>query len=80
MTGGIIFWYRNHRGEERYRNVRPISLRFGATEWHPEEQWLMLGFDLEKNVEREFALRDARHIVGGGAIPFAALTAGKPEA
>jgi len=76
-TDGVVFWYRNYRGEEDYRHVRPISLRFGTSEYHPEQQWLLLGFDIEKQAEREFALKDARHLVGGGSIPFAAFTAGE---
>ena len=67
----IIFWYRNYKGEEGYRRVIPISLRFGKTEWHPEDQWLLLGFDTEKKVEREFALADAKNTVGPTKTAFA---------
>jgi hypothetical protein len=28
---------------------RVIGLVYGATEWHPEPQWLLQAFDLEKN-------------------------------
>lgn len=80
---GVVFWYRNYRGEEGYRHVRPISLRFGISQYHSGEQWFLLGFDIEKAAEREFALKDARHLIGGGSIPFAPLTtsqrAGKGE-
>lgn len=60
----IIFWYKNHRGKEEYRRVRPISIRFGSSEWHTEPQWLMLADDLEYNKRREFAMRDMRNTVG----------------
>lgn len=32
----ITFWYRNYKGEECYRRVRPVSLRYGTSEWHKE--------------------------------------------
>lgn len=59
----LVFWYRNYKGEERYRHARPISIRFDATEWHHTPQWLMRAIDLEKNEEREFAMKDMRHIM-----------------
>lgn len=60
----LVFWYRNYRGEEGYRRVRPISLRFGTSEWHKEPQWLMLADDLENSKQREFAMRDIQSVVG----------------
>lgn len=50
--------YRNHRGEESYRKVRPLRIRFGATEWHPERQWLLEVYDYGRNDRRTFAMRD----------------------
>jgi hypothetical protein len=48
--------YENHRGEVAYRMVRPIGVRFGATEWHSEPQWLLEVWDVEKDAHRTFAL------------------------
>jgi hypothetical protein len=50
--------YTNHRGETAVREVRPQRVWFGATEWHPEPQWLLDAVDVERGVERSFALRD----------------------
>ena len=50
--------YRNWRGEISTRKIQPIRLDFGATEWHPEPQWLLVATDIEKNAERSFALKD----------------------
>lgn len=50
--------YKNWRGEISTRKLQPIRLEFGATEWHPEPQWLLVATDIEKNVERSFALKD----------------------
>ena len=50
--------YRNWRGETAIRNIIPTSIRYGATEWHKEPQWLLVGMDVDKGEEREFALRD----------------------
>lgn len=54
----LTFLYKNHRDEVALRNVFPISVRFGTTEWHPEAQWLLRAFDRDKQAEREFAMRD----------------------
>lgn len=50
--------YRNWRGEVSERNIVPQSVWFGATEWHPEPQWLLSALDTDKGVARDFALAD----------------------
>lgn len=67
----VTFWYRNHRGEEGYRRVRPISLRYGTSDYYKEPQWLLLALDLEKDAEREFALAQAARPVGRCLMQFA---------
>lgn len=64
----IVFWYRNYKGEEGYRRVKPISIRYGSSAWHNEPQWLMLADDLENNKRREFAMRDISGVVGSPVI------------
>lgn len=74
----ITFWYRNYKGEEGYRRVRPISIRFGVSDWHKEPQWLMLADDLGPSdaaatiKRREFAMRDIRHVVNAEPIGLSA--------
>lgn len=50
--------YTNWRGETSERIIKPMYVWFGSTEWHPEPQWLLTAFDLEKNADRDFALKD----------------------
>lgn len=52
--------YTNYKGETAERTIIPIELWFGSTEYHPEEQWLLKAFDLEKKAERNFAVKDIR--------------------
>lgn len=52
--------YTNWKGETAERAIRPIELWYGATEYHPEEQWLLRALDIEKNDERNFAMRDIK--------------------
>lgn len=54
----ITFHYTNYRGECRMRRAVPRRLAFERTEWHPEPQWILYAFDVEKGAERGFALRD----------------------
>lgn len=50
------FDYKNHRGERSRRTVRPIRIWFASTAWHPEPQWLLEAFDLDKMATRDFAM------------------------
>ena len=54
----VVIRYTNYRGETADRRIVPIRIRFGSTEWHPEEQWLLEAFDLDRDATRAFALRD----------------------
>jgi hypothetical protein len=56
--GTVTFWYRNYRGEISRRVAAILGLRWGSSEYHKEPQWLLRGFDLEKEAEREFAIKD----------------------
>lgn len=55
MNDLVTFIYVNHRGECGTRRARPIRLWFGSTAWHPEPQWLMEAFDLDRQATRDFA-------------------------
>lgn len=50
--------YRNWRGEIAVRRLRAIAFRHGATEWHPTPGLMLKAVDLDKDVERDFAVAD----------------------
>jgi hypothetical protein len=52
----VTFRYTNHRGETATRRVIPQGVGFLATEWHPEPQWLLHAYDLDRGADRSFAL------------------------
>ena len=58
----LRFRYRNHRGQvgERAVLIAPLmpSMWFGSTEFHPEPQWLLHAYDLDKTAYRDYAVRD----------------------
>lgn len=54
--GASVVAYQNWRGEIAIREIKPICLWFGQTQWHPEDQWFLKAWDVEKQVERDFAL------------------------
>ena len=54
----VRFEYMNYRGVVSTRVVKPIRIWFGSNQYHPHPQWIMRALDLERNVERDFALRD----------------------
>lgn len=50
--------YTNWKGERALRRIQPRALRWGQTPYHPEPQFLLRAWDLEKGAMREFALKD----------------------
>lgn len=54
----VCFEYTNYRGVVATRRVVPIRVWFGSNQYHPHPQWIMRALDTERNVERDFALRD----------------------
>lgn len=57
----IKILYTNWKGETAIRQIVPIRLEYLATEWHPEEQWCLIAFDLDKQAERNFACKDIKN-------------------
>lgn len=58
MSKIVILDYTNYRGERSMRRVEPINIEFTSNEWHPEAQWLMTAWDVEKKAHRHFAMKD----------------------
>jgi len=52
--------YTNYMGETALRHIVPRRLWYGATEWHPDAQWLLDALDLDKGADRTFAMKDIR--------------------
>lgn len=52
--------YKNWKGVTSYRNIVPKSVEFKSTEWHPEEQWILNAFDIDKQADRAFAVKDIK--------------------
>ena len=57
----ISIVYTNYKGETAIRQIIPKEITFGSNQWHTEDQWLLLAFDLEKKADRTFALKDVRY-------------------
>ena len=52
--------YTNWKGKTSYRNIIPKSIEFKSTEWHKEKQWILEAFDVDKQAERGFSLKDIK--------------------
>lgn len=54
----VYLTYTNHRGETARRHVVPGAMYWGKMPpWHPEPQWLLEVWDLDKEAERTFAMK-----------------------
>lgn len=52
--------YTNYKGITSIRQIIPKEILFGHNEWHAEDQWLMIAYDIQKRDERTFALKDIK--------------------
>lgn len=52
--------YTNYKGETKSRQILPKKIWFGSTEYHSEPQWLLEAFDVDKQADRSFAMKDIR--------------------
>ncbi len=60
MAHAVNVIYTNWRGETAERTIIPVSIFWGKTEWHPEEQWLLKVWDTEREAYRDYALKDIK--------------------
>lgn len=58
----IEFGYTNWKGEYSKRAAVVKDIAFGNVEWHDGKQWIMTGFDLDKRLDRFFAMKDMHNI------------------
>lgn len=56
----VTILYTNYRKETSIRKIIPLKIWFGKTEWHPQYQWLLDAYDIEKNAKRSFAVKDIK--------------------
>ena len=54
----VTIVYTNYKGVTATREILPLEILFGHTDWHPEDQWLLGAFDIGKQAERTFAVKD----------------------
>ena len=54
----VTLTYTNWKGETAQRRIIPRRIWWGSTEWHPEPQWLLTALDVDKQADRDFALKD----------------------
>lgn len=52
----VTIEYTNYKDETSVRHIIPVRLYFGSTVYHPEDQWLLQAYDLDKKAERTFAM------------------------
>ena len=57
--------YTNWKGVKAERVITPKHIWFGSTKYHKEPQFLVQALDNEKNVMRDFALKDMQLISKG---------------
>lgn len=58
----IEFDYVNWKGEFGKRRVLVYHILWGSNKYHPEEQWLLVAEDLDKDALRTFAMKDMKNV------------------
>jgi hypothetical protein len=64
----ITFTYTNYKGETSVRTAKFVSISYGSTEYHPEPQFLIAGYDLDKKGLRGYAVKDMSNLVAGQGV------------
>lgn len=59
----VKFLYTNYKGQISIRTVEPVSIIWTHNTWHPEDQWMLHGYDHDKKAMRTFALKDCNFTV-----------------
>lgn len=55
----VLIRYTNWKGKTEWRTIIPKgTVWFGSTDYHPEDQWLLPAYDVDKQADRTFALKD----------------------
>lgn len=68
-NGSILqFDYVNWKGEASYRTIAPMTIFYGSTMYHQEDQWLMVAYDLDKTNLRIFAMDQMTNIIPKGDV------------
>ena len=60
MQKQVRILYTNWQGFTSYINIIPKSIEFKSTDWHKEEQWILNAFDVDKQADRGFAIKDIK--------------------
>ena len=60
MQKEVKILYTNWKGETSIRKILPKEIIFGSNQWHKEEQWLLVAYDIDKKSDRTFALKDIK--------------------
>lgn len=55
------FSYVNYKGVQAERSAFIKSFKYTATPYHPDTQWVVEGFDIEKKATRSYAMADIIH-------------------
>jgi hypothetical protein len=58
----LEFTYSNYKGEIAERRVSARYLWNGETEYHPDPQWLLHAYDIDKAAPRDFAVKDISNV------------------
>jgi predicted DNA-binding transcriptional regulator YafY len=61
--GYVVFDYKNWKGEQSTRRVLVSGFYWGSTTYHPTDQLILRGFDLDKSQTRDFAVADIINLV-----------------
>jgi 8-oxo-dGTP pyrophosphatase MutT (NUDIX family) len=57
------FEYTNYTGETRTKKVTPKSIRFGLISEISEPEWILEAFDLDKNENQNFVMKNIQRVI-----------------
>ena len=64
MDESITMRYTNYKGVTSMRDIKPLLVYVGSTDWHTGTQYLLKAWDYGKEAERDFSLKDCDFAFG----------------
>jgi predicted DNA-binding transcriptional regulator YafY len=57
----VYIVYTNWEGKTAIRHILPQKFWYGHNKWHKEDQWILTAWDLDKDAERTFPMKEIHY-------------------
>lgn len=70
----LKFEYTNYKGEQKIRTIHPEKIFYGKTPNITTDEWILEGFDIEKQAMRQFVIKHIQRVIDEQVQRFFCVT------